>query len=458
MSLPDLSTLGTLGVGAGIAAIAAGWQQVRGFLGRLAGLLVVSSEFRYMGGQSARFFCQKYLKTTPSAYRMFDGITRYIRPEERHGVIFREMLSPRGGLYWDGWKPVWVSPGAGAPGGEKSGQAPDAVTFHYIRGTIRHDALALRIARAYEVEKMESEDRFFIRRMAGRSGKAFLSGGAVANGAPTPSSGSGPRIKAKDEGRLVGWKEDDIGERKPLTDPLERLALVPEVEDAVASIQRWFNSKDWYAERQIPWRYGLGLHGVPGTGKSSLVKAIAQHLRIPIFLLDISTMDNEEFHSAYQEALSSTPAVVLIEDIDAVFRGRENIAAEKGKGLTFDCLLNVISGVEASDGLLLVVTTNHIEDVDPALGVPQPGSLSSRPGRIDRMVEMPALTASGRLKLAQRILSGCHESWVDYMVEQGRNDTGAQFEDRCATLALNIFWSKDPQCTAPNQDAVEEAA
>jgi ATP-dependent 26S proteasome regulatory subunit len=256
----------------------------------------------------------------------------------------------------------------------------------------------------------------------------------------------------------VGWGVNEIGERVPLTAPLGRLALTEDVQDAVSAIERWFKSKDWYAERQIPWRFGLGLHGVPGTGKSSLVKALAQHLRIPIYLLDISTMDNEEFHNAYQTALANTPAVVLIEDIDAVFKGRENIAAEKGKGLTFDCLLNVISGVESSDGLLLVITTNHIEDVDDALGVPKGDSLSSRPGRIDRMVEMPLLNLDGRRRLATRILAGCHPSWVDYMVSDGGFETGAQFEDRCATLALNLFWSKDPQRPAPEVDEERSVA
>ena len=451
VTLPDLTTLGTLGLGAAVTALAAGWQQVRSFLQSLLGIVMMTSEFRYMGGQAGRVYCRTKLRTMPSAFRTYDGKSEYIRPEAKHGVVFREVLGGRGRLYWRGMVPMWVSNGAEGAAKDRSGATPDAITFRYIRGTIKHDDLALEIAQATEFNRQEIEDRFFVRRLAGRSGKRAFDGNmSKGENALPPSSGGIVGYQTPEEGRLVGWKDQDIGEKKPLTDPLERLALVPEVEDAVAAIKRWYSSKDWYAERQIPWRYGLGLHGVPGTGKSSLVKAIAQHLRIPIYLLDISTMDNEEFHDAYQTALANTPAIVLIEDIDAVFRGRENIVAEKGKGLTFDCLLNVISGVEASDGLLLVVTTNHIEDVDAALGVPQPGSLSSRPGRIDRMVEMPALTAAGRLKLARRILSDCHESWVEHLVALGENDTGAQFEDRCATIALNLFWSKNPKQPAPN--------
>ena len=37
-------------------------------------------------------------------------------------------------------------------------------------------------------------------------------------------------------------------------------------------------------------------------------------------------------------------------------------------------------------------------------------------------------------------MAGCHPSWVDRLVAEGANDTGAQFEDRCAQVALRLFW------------------
>lgn len=64
--------------------------------------------------------------------------------------------------------------------------------------------------------------------------------------------------------------------------------------------------------------------------------------------------------------------MLLFEDIDAVFRGRE--AMDAGKGLTFSGLLNAIDGVMAQEGHLLIMTTNHVEQLDPAL---------IRPGRVD---------------------------------------------------------------------------
>lgn len=454
MNLPSTAaTLGTLGLGAGLAALMAGWQQVRGFITRIAGILVMSSEYRGFGAVAARMFCQRALRTTPSALRLYYGKIMFVRPLARQTVVFSELLNGTR-LFWVGWKPILVTDNSqtndGKPGRE------DALTFRFLRGTFDPDVLALEIAKQADI-RTEEGSRFRVERLSGRSGKARVARNEESARAASPNS-EPTQLQRDSATRLVGWKDSDIGEAEPPSDPLERLALTPEVLEAVAEVERWANSKDWYTERQIAWRRGLNLYGRPGTGKSSLIKAMAQKMKLPIYLLDISTMDNEEFHEAYQTALYHRPAIVLIEDIDAVFDGRENVAAEKGKGLTFDCLLNTVSGVESSDGILLVVTTNHIDKVDAALGVPQPGSLSTRPGRIDRAVEMPALTIEGREKLARRILASCDESWINHMVYEGMNDTGAQFEDRCGQVALALYWSQNPKQLAPNPLAEQEAA
>lgn len=448
MTLPDISTLSTLGLGAGLAALAAGWSQVKSFLGRLAGVFIVTVELRDRAAESARAYTRKYLRATPTAFRYYFGTIEFIRPRARHGVVVYEELGERGRIFWQGLRPLW------AQITRKEGRgASERVVLRYVRGMFDADQLVLDMANRGQSVSAENAqmDRFRVYRLAGRSGKAReLRNEGVGSKSEPPSAVT---ENGADYGRLVGWGADEVGEVVPRTNPIDRLSLTPTVERSVAEIRRWFESKDWYADRQIPWRFGLGLRGPPGTGKSSLVKAIGQTLKIPIFLMDIATMDNQEFHEGYQRALSSAPCIVLIEDIDAVFHGRTNVVAEKGQGLTFDCLLNTISGVESSDGVLLIVTTNNPEHVDPALGVPQPGSMSTRPGRIDRAVEMPVLTAEGRRKLARRILSGCHESWVEHLVEAGDFDTGAQFEDRCATAALNLYWSEDPGKPAPSAEA-----
>jgi SpoVK/Ycf46/Vps4 family AAA+-type ATPase len=131
------------------------------------------------------------------------------------------------------------------------------------------------------------------------------------------------------------------------------------------------------------------------------------------------------------------PCVALIEDIDTVFDGRKNIA---GGHLTFDCLLNCLDGIERAGGVLLVVTTNCLDHLDSALGTPTANHVSSRPGRLDRMLEMNELDDAGRRKLCERILAEWPETWPE-IIDAGRDETGAQFQGRCTQKALQLYWS-----------------
>lgn len=451
------SSASALGAGALFAGVVAGWGQIKNLFSRLMGVLIITVEVQERCYDAVSTFCWQRLYRSPSSFRYYKGRIKFIRPLGRYGSVAFESLGEKGQLFWYGKKPLWVT---------LHPQYSDKATLRFIRWTFNADDLLAEVLRTQAVEWESSLDpavrgeRFRVNRMAGRSGKDLMgmgqapSKGSDSEVTASPTGGSlyrGVNVTEASEGRLIGWQKDEIGDVLPQANPIERLALSQDVEEAIAEVRRWRASKDWYAERQIPWRRGLLLYGPPGTGKSSLTKALAQDLGIPIYLFDISTMDNQEFHRAWQTALADTPAIALIEDIDAVFHGRENVVAEKGQGLTYDCLLNVISGVESADGLLLVVTTNCLDEVDPALGIPSHAGShgSSRPGRIDRAVELPLLTAPGREKLAKRIMAGCNPAWIPYLVIKGDKDTGAQFEDRCATAALSMFWGDDPQAPPP---------
>jgi SpoVK/Ycf46/Vps4 family AAA+-type ATPase len=189
----------------------------------------------------------------------------------------------------------------------------------------------------------------------------------------------------------------------------------------------------------IPHKRGWLLYGKPGTGKTSFVRALAQEMDVPIFVYDISTMSNNDFLDRWENALEDTPCIVLFEDIDSVFDGRKNLSKNPG-AMTFDCLLNCIDGIENTDGIFAVVTTNHIEKIDSAIGIPNGDGISTRPGRIDRAIEMKNPDEDGRRKIAKRILENYEH--IEDIIQQGSNDTGAQFQERCARLALKLFWEK----------------
>ena len=131
-----------------------------------------------------------------------------------------------------------------------------------------------------------------------------------------------------------------------------------------------------------------------------------------------------------------------IEDIDRIFNEDKLIQQDSfsGKGkLTMDCLLNTISGIESADGILVMVTANDVTKLDEALGVPDDQGVSSRPGRLDKILTFGNMEEHCRQAMAELILSDCQHLIVN-TVKDGDSETGAQFEKRCSDIALREFW------------------
>ncbi len=155
---------------------------------------------------------------------------------------------------------------------------------------------------------------------------------------------------------------------------------------------RWFyGAQDWYSQRGVPWRRGYLLYGPPGTGKSSVIRALASELHLDIASLDIGRTGLTD--DGLREAMISTPrrALIAIEDIDAVFVKRKS--GENRVGVSFSGLLNAIDGVASQEGRALIMTTNHRDQLDPAL---------IRPGRADMHVELATINAGTAAKLFAR--------------------------------------------------------
>jgi len=203
------------------------------------------------------------------------------------------------------------------------------------------------------------------------------------------------------------------------------------------------------------------LFGRPGTGKTSLARAIAEDLDLPVFVFDLASMSNEDLRTNWSKMLKATPCMAVLEDIDSVFEYRKNIC-DTGKlrrSLTFDCLLNCIDGIEKTDGLFVMLTTNNIDKLDPAIGggtVGGAGTVSSRPGRVDRVIECCPPDREGLLKIAKRILSENLELCEEVVtIGEKNNETAAQFQERCSRVALNCFWGRDPFFAVDNSKPIE---
>lgn len=168
---------------------------------------------------------------------------------------------------------------------------------------------------------------------------------------------------------------------------------------------------EWYAERGIPHSLGIMLHGIPGAGKTSTIKAIAKDTHRHIFNLSLRayTTQKQLLNLFYNESVvvykydgSKTTynipinrRIYVIEDIDCMTdvtldrscvagagagtgAGGIEVGSAASDAVTLSFLLNLLDGVLETPGRILVITSNYPEKLDKAL---------VRPGRIDVKIE-----------------------------------------------------------------------
>lgn len=447
---------------AGIAAIgttvATCWSQFRAFFVRLSTYLVVQIKVSERGGGMGPVALKSYLaanfRKSPFGVRVFGGWSEFVRPRDKRMLVAYEMTEG-GNFFWRGWRPVWVSSGGDNNNNQNSGMGSPGggqLNVSFLRGTFDAEKMVAEAMDLYNARypdpggDLESTfDRFTINYVFGRGNRDNKrNGGEEASEAPMGMKS----VRAADPEdaslRPLKWRKEDLGPPlSPSKRPTELLVLSPDVQEAVDEAIFWKRSRQFYKDRSIPWKRGWLLHGRPGTGKTSLARAVAQELNMPVWVFDLASLTNEELRDGWRRMANQTPCMALLEDIDGTFDGRTNVAVEgkNREGLTFDALLNCIDGVERIDGILVVVTTNKLEKVDSAIGVLQDDGSSSRPGRIDRIIEMKEPSREGLLVVAKRILDKRPDLW-ESLADEGfaKKETVCQFQEKCARLALKQRW------------------
>ena len=156
------------------------------------------------------------------------------------------------------------------------------------------------------------------------------------------------------------------------------------------SINVWKNSEEFYRERGIPYKLGILLYGEPGTGKSSLVHAIASELNKDVIVLTAGAILNGKL-SRYNTACCDTPPIIVIEEIDTIVNSRQNELGEKEKVILSE-LLNFLDGPSSPDSCIIIATTNHIEKLDPAI---------IRSGRFDIKIQMGKISRDLAIKMCK---------------------------------------------------------
>ncbi|XBJ21106.1 hypothetical protein VPH35_011817 [Triticum aestivum] len=183
----------------------------------------------------------------------------------------------------------------------------------------------------------------------------------------------------------------------------------------VDDLDRFIKRKDYYRRIGKAWKRGYLLYGPPGTGKSSLIAAIANHLRFNIYDLELTGVDSNSDLRRLLVGMTNR-SILVVEDIDCTIelKQREEDDKEHAKSnstekkkaedkVTLSGLLNFIDGLWSTSGeeRVIIFTTNYKERLDPAL---------LRPGRMDMHIHMGYCTTE-----AFRILANNYHS-IDYHV------------------------------------------
>jgi len=474
--MPDLSNLSLAswaGITAAFAVVGGFWRQFLSFFTWVSSLIVCRVVVKEDAARAIMNQVWQKGQRSPFGLRMFGGIQGFVAPKRRGEGVGYEGLTSEALLFWLGRVPLLVGQGftLGAnsqPNVGDYGGNNQPVTLRYFRGTLDIDTFLAESIAAYNALRQSREmgqtktRRFNVIRMYGPMTGADQ---GVRADNPTSASLHGNRdsgdimVKLQQgELRSLVWKPEELVERANDIAPFVNHPVAPEVLGQFDEIETFLSHETWFRSRSVPWFRGYLIWGESGSGKSTIVRNLAQRHDLPIYVFDLSTYDNRSFASDWKIALQNVPAIVLLEDLDCQFNLRENLSA-KGKTrdcLTFDCLLNTISGVGSSDGILLFVTTNHLDKIDPALGIPDNGhGRTTRPGRISKAVYVGPMGEPERRKLAGLILSDWPEL-VDEAVRAGEGETAAQFQERCAQLALIKFWGSGvvkPVEPPPERDA-----
>lgn len=141
------------------------------------------------------------------------------------------------------------------------------------------------------------------------------------------------------------------------------------------TVLRFFDSEAKYREFGVPWKRGLIFHGPAGNGKTISLKALMHSLSqrkdlvVPLY---VKSVGGYEFYvkRMFEMARQQAPCLLILEDVDTLI-------TEKLRSY----FLNEVDGLENNNGIMIIATTNHLDQLDPGL--------SKRPSRFDRKYKFP---------------------------------------------------------------------
>lgn len=136
--------------------------------------------------------------------------------------------------------------------------------------------------------------------------------------------------------------------------------------ELIEYLDNWNQRKLKSKSMGILHKTGISLFGPPGTGKTSIAKAIAHRYGLTLVMINLANFksDDEIINFISTQAGDS---VFLLEDVDD-FLGKTRRSKLNGKSnVSFSCILQLLDGIYSPNNSIFLLTTNHVEELDPAV-------------------------------------------------------------------------------------------
>ena len=225
----------------------------------------------------------------------------------------------------------------------------------------------------------------------------------------------------------VTW--DDVGGLESLKEELHEAVEWP------------LKHKEAFEYTGITSPKGILLHGPPGTGKTLIAKALAHttesnfiSIKGPELLSKWVGESEKGVREIFRKARQAAPCIIFLDEIDSIAPARGSGSSDSHvTERVVSQILTEIDGLEELHNVLVIGATNRVDIVDPAL---------LRPGRFDRIIEVPLPDSKGRenvFKIHTKKKPLAEDVSLVKLVEMTEGFSGAEIEGVCSRAAITAI-------------------
>ena len=213
-----------------------------------------------------------------------------------------------------------------------------------------------------------------------------------------------------------------------------------EIEEVREAVEYPLTRPEIFAKVGVEPPKGILLHGPPGTGKTLVAKAVAHQANATFIRMSGSELVHKFIgegaqlvRELFEMAREKAPAIVFIDEIDAVgsMRTQDNTSGSAEVQRTLMQLLAEMDGFDTRGDVRIMAATNRVDMLDPAL---------LRPGRFDRVLEIPLPDEASRLEILKIHSSRMNLAKgvsMEELVSLTPNTNGAELQAVCREAGMN---------------------